>query len=214
MVHAGSAERATFGAPMATLYEELRSAPTASDDELRRAYRTRVRQLHPDLHRDRAEDEQAQADVALRRLNRAWDVLGDPVQRARYDASIGLGSVNGRHRQPGYTQGHRGRWRSPIVLIGAVAVAVGLIVVTAYAGTPLGRPATTVPSTILSPVGRCLTPDGPTDAFTTCGTDGDRVVAETLDGATCPGGSVAHAVRGRPMIVCLAKSTTTTIGQQ
>jgi hypothetical protein len=50
----------------------------ASDDEMRRAYRDRARRLHPDVNGGDAD--------AMRRLNDAWSILGDPARRAAFDA--------------------------------------------------------------------------------------------------------------------------------
>ena len=51
----------------------------ASDAEIRSAYRERARQLHPDVDGGDAD--------AMRRLNDAWTILGDPDRRAAFDAS-------------------------------------------------------------------------------------------------------------------------------
>lgn len=62
------------------LYESLGAAPTASTDELRRAYRQRCKEVHPDLNqgaRDGAED--------MVRLNRAWEILRAQPLRDAYD---------------------------------------------------------------------------------------------------------------------------------
>lgn len=196
---------------MASLYDELQVAPTAPATELRRAYHRRARLLHPDLHRDRPPAEQAEADEALRRLNRAWDVLGDVEERGRYDRSIGL--------VPLYADGdpdtgaHGGLWYRPGVWLTAVGVAVVLIVVTAYAGTPGGGPAGG-PTTTTSPVGRCLLPEGAVEGFGPCGPGDRRIGSVATNGSDCPAGTVAHAVRGRPVIVCLDDPTPTTLGQQ
>jgi hypothetical protein len=62
------------------LYGLLGVSPDASADEIRRAYYRAARQLHPDVNPD------ADAAAAMRRLNDAWAVLGDPAARRRYDA--------------------------------------------------------------------------------------------------------------------------------
>lgn len=64
---------------MATLYDELGVAPTASHEELHRAYRRRARELHPDVSREN------ESGAAIRRLNEVWSVLGDPELRREYD---------------------------------------------------------------------------------------------------------------------------------
>jgi curved DNA-binding protein CbpA len=59
-------------------YEVLQVRPGAEPEVVRAAYRVLARKYHPDLGGD------ATRMVAL---NDAWDVLGDPVRRAAYDAS-------------------------------------------------------------------------------------------------------------------------------
>lgn len=64
-------------------YDALGVRPTAPRDEVERAWRFSVLAFHPDRFRDQAQREQAERYT--KRLNAAWDILGDPVARARYD---------------------------------------------------------------------------------------------------------------------------------
>ncbi len=61
---------------------------TASSDELKKAYRRRARELHPDTNPDPAAAEEFKA------VSTAYSVLSDPDQRARYDR-FGEAGVNG-----------------------------------------------------------------------------------------------------------------------
>jgi curved DNA-binding protein CbpA len=63
---------------MPDLYEVLQVHPRAEPEVLRAAYRVLARKYHPDHGGD------ARRMITL---NDAWDVLGDPVRRAEYDAS-------------------------------------------------------------------------------------------------------------------------------
>jgi curved DNA-binding protein CbpA len=63
---------------MPDFYEVLQVSPRAELEVIRAAYRTLARKYHPDHGGD------AGRMIAL---NDAWDVLGDPVRRAAYDAS-------------------------------------------------------------------------------------------------------------------------------
>lgn len=62
-------------------YELLGVEPDASDVDLKKAYRRKALQLHPDKNRDRIEE--ATEEFAL--IRAAYDVLSDPQERAWYD---------------------------------------------------------------------------------------------------------------------------------
>ncbi len=67
-------------------YEILQLSPTASADEIRRAYRRRIAEVHP--------DKPGVGDPELARtLDEARTVLLDPVARARYDAKRAGGDL-------------------------------------------------------------------------------------------------------------------------
>ncbi|TPW70758.1 DnaJ domain-containing protein [Schumannella sp. 10F1B-5-1] len=60
----------------ASPYEILGVSPAASDDELRRAFRRRMRATHPDA---------GGSTAAFDDVQRAWALVGTPESRARYD---------------------------------------------------------------------------------------------------------------------------------
>jgi hypothetical protein len=74
--------------PVGSLYDVLGVEVDASGTELRHAYHRRARVLHPDRHADAPEAQRLVTESAMRQLNAAWEVLGDPVRRDRYDAAL------------------------------------------------------------------------------------------------------------------------------
>jgi hypothetical protein len=71
--------------PLGDLYEELGVARGATRDEITAAYRARAKELHPD-----ARPGDADAAERFTRVGAAYRVLADPIERARYDASLTL----------------------------------------------------------------------------------------------------------------------------
>lgn len=76
-----------------THYDVLGIRPDATAEEVKRAYRRKVLQVHPDAARD---SEAAPPDRgAFQRVRRAYEVLGDEAERLRYDAATGIGTGRG-----------------------------------------------------------------------------------------------------------------------
>jgi DnaJ domain len=68
-------------------YEELGVSRSASIAEIRQAYKSLVRVLHPDQQQE--EDLRRVSELQLRRLNHMLQVLSDPLQRRQYDLGLG-----------------------------------------------------------------------------------------------------------------------------
>ncbi len=74
-----------FDSPLsASAYDVLVVAPDADDETLRKAYRLRLRQAHPDTGGDAAQFVQVQ---------RAWELVGTPDARAAYDRGHGFAAA-------------------------------------------------------------------------------------------------------------------------
>src|SRR5438270_8854742 len=78
------------------LYDALGVSKTASQDELKKAYRKLVREYHPDKNPGDKE-----AEERFKEIQGAYDVLADPEKRKQYD---GFGSADGRVGFPGGAQ--------------------------------------------------------------------------------------------------------------
>ncbi len=76
---------------MADFYNQLGVSRDADADTLKRAYRRLARQYHPDINKEPGAEER------FKEIGRAYEVLGDPEKRARYDqfGEAGLGGSAG-----------------------------------------------------------------------------------------------------------------------
>lgn len=76
---------------MADFYDLLGVPRSAGPEDLKKAYRRKARQLHPDANPDPVAAEQ------FKEVARAYEVLSDPEQRARYDrfGEAGVGGAAG-----------------------------------------------------------------------------------------------------------------------
>lgn len=84
------------------LYKVLGVSNSASDDDIRKAYRKLAKKLHPDLN----PGNEASADE-FKRVSAAYAILGDREQRAKYDA--GEIDASGQERpEPRYYREHAG----------------------------------------------------------------------------------------------------------
>lgn len=206
---------------MPTHYDTLRVPPSATDGEIREAYRRLARRHHP----DRAASEAVTPNsVSMPQINEAYRVLGDPARRAVYDAGLRTDGASAAasaasaaprtaSRPPtSSTVGHapmhpshlgpaRFPWRSALVVGALGVVAVVVLAQFVEPGAEQG------PDGILR-IGDCVTIEANGDAREVSCT-GDAAVDRTVRAfvpfsATCPTGSAPHRDRQGMGVACVA----------
>jgi hypothetical protein len=135
-------------------YRVLGVARTATQDEIRAAYRRLARRLHPDVARSGDEP------VDMAAVNRAWEMLSDPARRRTHDqraAERVTGAATSARRPDIDVDDHpfvplppsRFPWRFLLFL----ALMASIAVLTAHARS--SPPARNVPDQLLTP-GSCV----------------------------------------------------------
>jgi len=83
-------------------YAILGVGKTATQEEIQRVYRKLARKYHPDINKE------SSAEEKFKQINEAYEVLGDPEKRARYD-QFGSG-WDGQFANQGYQGGDNVRF--------------------------------------------------------------------------------------------------------
>jgi molecular chaperone DnaJ len=190
--------------PAPTHYDTLRVPPSATDAEIREAYRRLAREHHPDRA---AAAGSAAGGLSMPAINEAYRVLSDPARRAVYDAGLRTGrppapdttatasaaaarSTVTQH--PSHAGPARFPWRTMLVA-GAVGV-IGVVVLAQFTepGEPPG------PDGILG-VGSCVAVEADTSVREVACT-GDPAVDVVVEAfvpfdARCPGATVPYRDR-------------------
>src|SRR5919199_4039263 len=88
------------------LYQQLGVARGASADDIRKAFRTLAKELHPDRNPG-----DKKAEERFKKVSAAFDILGDPEKKAKYDR--GEIDADGRETMRGFGGGGYGFRRGP-----------------------------------------------------------------------------------------------------
>src|SRR5712671_2133105 len=75
-------------------YETLGVPRTASDLEIKKAFRKLAREFHPDVAKNKKH-----AEEKFKEINEAYEVLGDPAKRKKYD-QLGADWASGAEFRP------------------------------------------------------------------------------------------------------------------
>src|SRR5215510_16067354 len=87
-------------------YATLGVPKTASDADIKKAFRKLARQYHPDVAKDKKKSEEK-----FKEINEAYEVLGDPEKRKKYD-ELGPNWKQGAEFRPPPGWEHGGGYRS------------------------------------------------------------------------------------------------------
>ena len=169
-------------------YELLGVNRDASTRQIRDAYRTLARTLHPDArHTSATNSATHSADDAsqMAQINNAWHVLSDAVRRQEYDRSLGLMRAGAEPQTTEYVapifyppSPFPWRWMLTLLIAGIIAV----LVFGANSDVPPDKPDQ------LLQAGSCVIFDGPgAVSEVSCTTAHDAVVRQLIGyDMTCP----------------------------
>ena len=128
--------------PGITWYDVLGVLPGAEPAKIRREYDAKTGLLRPELISGAPSNVVKAISRAQGMLDNAWEVLGDPASRGRYDESIGLRGPGGHLREPGSNPEGSGLRPSDTGIAEHLAgdVTGGLMALTGWLGPHRRRP--------------------------------------------------------------------------
>lgn len=89
-------------------YDVLGVSPTATQEEIRKAYRRKALRWHPDKNPDNKEE----AERRIKEIITAYETLGDTEKREEYDRYLNVQSANSTTTSNNYNKGHGTQQRS------------------------------------------------------------------------------------------------------
>lgn len=191
-------------------YDVLGVPPSATAEAIRRAYRQRARELHPDRQSGDAGNGRA-----MQEINEAWRVLGDAARRTAYDRSLTGGrgaagepgaepAVDPEDRPFAHPMAHPGDVGISVVRglpwVAVVVVLLAIFVFTAFAGGDDDE----APSASQL-IGSCveLEPGGVVTTVPCTGPSDGRVDLVVVRSSQCPAGSDVARLPGESTWLCL-----------
>ena len=76
-------------------YKILGIPRSATDDEIKKAYKKKALQFHPDRHSSGTDEDKKQAEMNFKEVGEAYSVLSDPKKKTRYDNGQDLEELGG-----------------------------------------------------------------------------------------------------------------------
>lgn len=84
---------------MKDYYDILGVLPTASNEEIKKAYRLLSKILHPDMHNTRDEEVRKKTEIKFKELKEAYEILANEDDRKKYDRDLKIGKSDGPRTQ-------------------------------------------------------------------------------------------------------------------
>lgn len=90
------------------LYATLGVSQTATESEIKTAYRKAALKCHPDKQANKSEEEKAQAEVLFKSIGEAYEILSNPEKKKRYDEGVEVEDIDDPHAGAGGGGGRGG----------------------------------------------------------------------------------------------------------